>query len=113
MNAPLCIEGRIVIDPRQRYTRSQERPVCHLHVLLTQREEAAPTVVEVILFDEDALRCSRDLKMGARVLIEGDAWRSDHDHGDSEEEEGANDAVVVFVTVTRLVFLDLENQQSA
>ena len=73
MNAPLCIEGRIVIDPRQRYTRSQERPVCHLHVLLTRREEAAPTVVEVILFDEDALRCSRDLKMGARVLIEGDA----------------------------------------
>ena len=113
MNAPLCIEGRIVIDPRQRYTRSQERPVCHLHILLTRREEAAPTVVEVILFDEDALRCSRDLKMGARVLIEGDAWRSDHDHGDGDEEEGANDAVVVFVTVTRLVFLDLENQQSA
>lgn len=89
--------------------------MCHLHVLLTQREEAPPVVVEVILFDEDALRCSRDLKMGARVLIEGDAWRSDHDHGDSnsDEEEGANDAVVVFVTVTRLVFLDLENQQSA
>jgi hypothetical protein len=37
---------------------------CFLYV--RKREGAPPVVAEMILFDEDALRCSRDLGVGAR-----------------------------------------------
>ncbi|GEM_PF-5873908 len=86
MEEQVWIKGRLISDPRLRYTKS-ERPVCHLHILLDGEEERA---CEVVVLGAIACVCAEELTPGRAIELVGRRLFPD----ETQPEDGAHDEII-------------------
>jgi single-stranded DNA-binding protein len=98
MEEQVWIKGRLISDPRLRYTKS-ERPVCHLHILLDGEEERA---CEVVVLGAIACVCAEELTPGRAIELVGRRLFPD----ETQPEDGAHDEIIAL----EISFLEQETE---